>query len=612
VTRRQTGKSGPPSGLRYEARRFGRLAGMLIRSKLDRFFDTTASQGSRRRLGAAMIVLAVGTVGTAVQLAAMRNWAGADLARSPWANPATFMSLAAIRFFLLAGIASGMALSAAGIYVADVFEIRNLPLAWNFLSDLAWGVVREDLHLREGKIPEDEQKSTAMLIGGPARVYADRTTTALFEKPDGTPRVVGPADNGSEGRSGAQPVVLDGFERLRGSPIDLRDQYFGSRGAQALTVVGRSADGVPVSVIDVRGVFSVRREGGNEASESHSATQYKIRAVDVQNLTYKQTVPALAEGPAASGLPGAWTEIMTELIRDSLREFMAEHRLSEFLAGVGGEEIDRAELAEDTILARSMGFTQETPATLRPGSSAVASLRPRTELSARFRKYGSEFSTAARQVGLELHWIGVGTWKLPGGASGAIIDRQHLEASRINRENQIRSGNNSLEAIADSAAVEQKLHLIQEVPIASHEKSSTRYSDKEVLLEYLLQDFWEQFGVALEIHYRAEATSADLDAVESATLKVEELLGIQGLRTSMGTEISSKVRPRSADSSVREGPPAPESRGEEVAYRSLLEKLGGDYRVAEAMLASEAQRHSGLTREQLLGRILARFDRHDR
>jgi hypothetical protein len=34
--------------------------------------------------------------------------------------------------------------------------------------------------------------------------------------------------------------------------------------------------------------------------------------------------------------------------------------------------------------------------------------------------------------------------------------------------------------------------------------------------------------------------------------------------------------------------------------------------VAEAMVASEAQRHSGLTREQLLGRILARFDRHDR
>ena len=43
-----------------------------------------------------------------------------------------------------------------------------------------------------------------------------------------------------------------------------------------------------------------------------------------------------------------------------------------------------------------------------------------------------------------------------------------------------------------------------------------------------------------------------------------------------------------------------------------LAKLDGSYRVAEAMIANEARRRADLNREQLITRIVQRFDRHGR
>jgi hypothetical protein len=43
-----------------------------------------------------------------------------------------------------------------------------------------------------------------------------------------------------------------------------------------------------------------------------------------------------------------------------------------------------------------------------------------------------------------------------------------------------------------------------------------------------------------------------------------------------------------------------------------LGRLDGSYKVAEAMIANEARRHSDLNREQLIERIIQRFERHGR
>ena len=61
-----------------------------------------------------------------------------------------------------------------------------------------------------------------------------------------------------------------------------------------------------------------------------------------------------------------------------------------------------------------------------------------------------------------------------------------------------------------------------------------------------------------------------------------------------------------------DAPPAPESREEEEGYRILLSKLEGNYRVVEGMLSNEAGRYPKLNREELIKRILKRFERYGR
>ncbi len=239
-------------------------------------------------------------------------------------------------------------------------------------------------------------------------------------------------------------------------------------------------------------------------------------------------------------------------------------------------------------------------------------MRPRTDLSAKFKKYGSEFSTRAQQLGLELHWIGVGTWKIPEEASGEAVKEKHLEAWRINRENAERSESSALKNVQEDALLDGKLQLIQEVPISSHQANQQRYTEKSVLIECLLRDIWAQLGNALDVYYRNEVRSSEVENLEQAVLKIEELLGVQPEQDLLGTGPSSRLRSRPPAPKQDDGPPAPASRTEAAKYQRLLGKLDGSYKVAEAIIANEARRHAELNREELITRIVQRFERQGR
>ena len=334
------------------------------------------------------------------------------------------------------------------------------------------------------------------------------------------------------------------FERLREPVISLRDQYIGNPSGQPLTVVGRSLDGVPISVTDVRGVFSVRREGQKAGAHTPERQPFPFRAQDIENLIYKQPVAVLTTGEHASDIPGDWTTVMYALIRESLREFMGLNRLAEFLAGVGPHEADRLEFRADTMLSKTLQVSTEAPRSPLPPVSSATRFRPRTELSAKFRKYGSEFSTRAQERGLELHWIGVGTWKMPDEESEDAVSAKHVEAWRLNRENSERLQAQALGKVTESAMLEHKLRMIQEIPLARHARNQARYSDKTVLMECLLQDFWEQLGDALDTHYRGGTPSPDLEELEQVVAKVEQLLRVSQMGHVLGGRTMSRVRKR--------------------------------------------------------------------
>jgi hypothetical protein len=126
----------------------------------------------------------------------------------------------------------------------------------------------------------------------------------------------------------------------------------------------------------------------------------------------------------------------------------------------------------------------------------------------------------------------------------------------------------------------------------------------------MLQDFWEQLGEALDLHYRNGTPSSDLEELEEVVLKVEQLLRISQLGHVLGGGTMSRVRKRDERRVSMDAPPAPASRAEAAEYQGLLSKLQGDYRVAEAMIANERRRHGELNREQLIARIVERFGRH--
>ncbi len=298
---------------------------------------------------------------------------------------------------------------------------------------------------------------------------------------------------------------------------------------------------------------------------------------------------------------------MADLIRSSLAEFMNHNMLGEYVAGVGDREMELTQFREDTILSQTLRLSTD----LRDVSTASEPREPkfhgRSELTARFLDENEGFAQRAREQGLELHWIGVGTWKMPDESSREAVKQKHLEAWQFHRETAARSHPKAIGAVAEGALVEEKLRLIRYVPLASHQRNQARYQDKDVLVECLLQDFWEQMGDVLNLCYENGTLSPEQARLEQAVSAIEDLLKIRQLGYLVGGGSMSRVRPKAAKA---EGPPAPASRSEADRYRALLSKLGGDLRVVEGMIANESKRHRGLTREQLIERILLRFERY--
>ncbi len=128
----------------------------------------------------------------------------------------------------------------------------------------------------------------------------------------------------------------------------------------------------------------------------------------------------------------------------------------------------------------------------------------------------------------------------------------------------------------------------------------------------MLRDIWAQLGNALDVYYRNDIRSSQVENLEQAVLKIEELLAIQPEQDLLGTGPASRVRARPSAPRRDDGPPAPASRNEADKYQRLLGKLDGSYKVAEAIIANEARRHANLNREELITRIVQRFERQGR
>jgi hypothetical protein len=360
-----------------------------------------------------------------------------------------------------------LAYRAAAIYLDDIFELKNIRIAERFIRQSAFASQYDVLEIKDGEVSLNDQDSPIFLIGGPGKVRVYLENAAVFEQVGGMPHVIGPTTSkGSKtsksdraagksvfGRSqgllaamkrfdrdayrsksdGAR--ILSSFERLR-SVIDLRDQV------QEISVNARTRDGIPVSVKNMRVIYSVQRDGQEPSLER----PYPFKQEAVESLVYDLTRES-------------WTDAMAAQIKREIGAFIFRHTLSEFLAAIGRPELEQAvknitdlQVEADRIAGVQDDFEIDVP--------DPPPFVPRPGISDLFYDY-SNFVARVRKKGVELRWIGIGTWDFP----TDIIPERHQQAWRITYENLARGNEAALETLSAASWTEQMLAILRDTPL---------------------------------------------------------------------------------------------------------------------------------------------------
>jgi hypothetical protein len=343
----------------------------------------------------------------------------------------------------------------AADYLANIFELENAAIAENFISHITFGLGLEKITLDEGGI-KGNIKSPILLIGGPGLVQVNLDNVAVSEKRDGEPHVL---------YSRSDRWKLEGFERIReigaeaGTPkyaiIDLKDQFI-----KNLSVSARTKDGILIEAQDIKIIFSVerKRNNGESVNEIFSVSDEAIHA-----LVYKQTVLV---GTTKSFQPSAgfpWDSSILPLVLSELENLIMQHSLNEILANIGQKELDQTTEAEQNINALKDELTGQQRAIPLASVAKVPEFHSRSKITAQF--FEPEFQNKASELGVQLIWIDIGTWKLP---SSIILDK-HKEAWNLARENAAKRAN--ITRKKESAKRKEIMQLINEVIFSKFERT---------------------------------------------------------------------------------------------------------------------------------------------
>ncbi len=255
----------------------------------------------------------------------------------------------------------------AGHYLADLFELETPALAERYLLSAAFGLGYDTLNIAQSQVKLLNRNSPMLRIGGPGYLQVHLGYATVMETAQGLPRVYGPD----------QRRFIRGFERLR-DVIDLRDQLKELDQVNAVT-----ADGIEVRARDVQMVFRVFGGGHERSLEA----PYPYTEQAIRRLVYGRSISD--QGPLD------WSEELTQLAADEIRSFVGDLTLEGFLA-----------------------LQPEAAAAASPASGASIHI-PRRKLTERF--HTEEARARLRERGLELDWVGVGTWEIGSPDSGGLV-----------------------------------------------------------------------------------------------------------------------------------------------------------------------------------------------
>lgn len=355
-----------------------------------------------------------------------------------------------------------IALQTAAIYLADVFELDDVGVAREFISSVALSGGNETVHIKQGDIAEESMESPAFLIGGPGKVLVEIDSVALFEKADGTPHIIGPTGKESGGKA-----TLEGFERFR-QALDIRDHYIDLRDQddRSRAVKSRSRDGIPIKATDVRLMFSIFRGDNPESSIEYP---YPFSEKAVEQIVYRASSLVTPDQPYPSTFKFSWINNMVGLIRGRLSGFMSQHNLTEYMASIGLPEVEKVKQREEVITKQVQLLTQTDEGADTKEIKPPPAFQARYKIKNLFTQFADEFTGKARNNGVELHWIGVGTWESP----AEVVLGNHLEAWLLTQENLKKDSPEAMNKLEQEEVIEKMKELIQKVPLGAYEEIVT-------------------------------------------------------------------------------------------------------------------------------------------
>lgn len=510
-----------------ELNNFGDQIRRLANCLLNKIFDLTV-KGSQRRnqlliflffaLGAFYVIRSHSLADWGTQISNLFSFLfNAEYARANTTTLKIFFDFVkeafrpeALRYLPIFVVPFVIALQSAAIYLADIFELEDVSVARDFIVQVALTGNQKSIKIGNGEIAENDKSSPIYLIGGPGQVLVELDSAVLFEKPDGRPHVIGPSVKGK--------ATLEGFERFR-RVIDLRDQY--TDPYNPVDVNSRSLDGIPVGTKDVRFVYSVwRNEKPRTAEYPHPFGSDKT----IEDLVYRQSsqvVDAIPPSipPEAGSLFGA----TIGLIGRELGGFMSQHRLAEYLSSISMPEVEQARKLEEEIAKASNNVVSESGPVQPREVPNPPDFQPRSTVSDLFNQFTEGFTSSANNPGVQLQWIGVGTWKMPTKIIDEIITGKHLEAWRLSRENIGRGSEKAINGLRQEANLQQTVRLIQKIPLARYQDSSKENHRDTV--HSLLLGYREQLIEIIELLVKSRR--AVPPSLRKAIKHIETVLGIK-------------------------------------------------------------------------------------